>query len=169
MAVAVAPLLVSVVELGEVAVLDEVGEEGRDDDEVGFSWNSFLMVMVPDGDEVGAAAADGEEAPIGGNTIRMPPPGEFAAEEVEFFGWRPTALATALMSAALVGKVRAADEGTGVVDPFVLLLLLVLTLQGAASEPPDEACCAYSVLWMILTWAVMLSLRVNSLKQYGHG
>jgi hypothetical protein len=30
-------------------------------------------------------------------------------------------------------------------------------------------CCAYSCLWMILTCAVMLSLRVNSLKQYGHG
>lgn len=50
----------------------------------------------------------------------------------------------------------------------MLLLLLVLAVQGAASDPPD-VCCAYSVLWMILTWAVMLSLRVNSLKQYGHG
>lgn len=27
----------SVVELGEVAVLDDVGDEGRDEDEVGFS------------------------------------------------------------------------------------------------------------------------------------
>lgn len=143
MAVAVAPLLVSVVvELGEVAVLDDVGDEGRDDDEVGFSWNSFLMVMVPvaDGEEV---AADGEEAPMGGNTIRMPPePGEFAAaaEEAEFFGWRPTAFATALMIAALFGKVsdEGVPDGTGVVEPFVLLLLLVLAVQGAASDPPDD-------------------------------
>lgn len=164
-----APLLVSVVELGEVAELD-VGDEGRDDDEVGFSWNSFLMVMVPVADAE-VVVADGDEAPpMGGNTIRMPEPGEFVAE---FFGWRPTAFATALMIAALVGKVSAPEdgvpEGTGVVEPFVLLLLLVLTLQGAASDPPEDVCCAYSVLWIILTWAVMLSLRVNSLKQYGHG
>lgn len=106
MAVAVAALLAAsvVVELGEVAVLDDVGDEGRDEEEVGFSWNSFLMVMVPAVEEV---VADGEEAPIGGNTIRMPPePGELAeAVEVEFFGWRPTAFATALMIAALFGKV----------------------------------------------------------------
>lgn len=161
---AAAPLLVSaVVELGEVAVLDEVGDEGRDDDEVGFSWNSFLMVIVPDWGE-----APGE--PIGGNTIRMPEllPVEAAAAAAtaaEFFGWSPTAFATALMMA--LGKVIGVEDGTGVVDPFVLLLLLVLAVQGAASDPP--ACCEYSVLWMILTWAVMLSLRVNSLKQYGQG
>lgn len=95
------------------------------------------MVIVPDGED----AALGEEAPppMGGNTIRMPPAAELAPAAVaEFFGWSPTAFATALMIAAL-GKVSGVDdapEGTGVVEPFVLLLLLVLAVHGAASDPP---------------------------------
>lgn len=131
--------------------------------------------MVPDWApllDVDAGEVVEDEAlwlPIGGNTNRIldpefpPPPGD------EFFGCKPTAFATALMIAAFV-KLFPEDAdvcGTGVVDPFVLLLLLVFILQGAASEPPCD--WAYSVLWMILTCAVMLSLRVNSLKQYGHG
>lgn len=179
MAVAAALLLASVVELGEVAVLDETDREGDvapGDEEVGFSWNSFLMVMdpvrppppPPSLDVDAGEVVEDEALPMGGNTIRIPEP-ELPAPAAAFFGCRPTAFATALMIAALV-KLFPEDPvlgGTGVVDPFVLLLLLVFIVQGAASEP--GCVWAYSVLWMILTCAVMLSFRVNSLKQYGHG
>lgn len=170
--------MASVVELGEVTVLDETDREGDvapGDDEVGFSWNSFLILMVPAWApllDVDAGEVEEDEAlpplPIGGNTIRIPDP-EVPPPGDEFFGCKPTAFATALMIAAFV-KLLPEDAdvgGTGVVDPFVLLLLLVFIVQGAASEPLCD--WAYSVLWMILTCAVMLSLRVNSLKQNGHG
>lgn len=128
--------------------------------------------MVPGGPpspEVDAGEVVEDEAlwppdPIGGNTIRMPEPELVEPPDAAFLGCKPTAFATALIIAALVKLFpeHPVVGGTGVVDPFVLLLLLVFMVQGAASEP---AVCAYSVLWMILTCAVMLSFRVNSLKQ----
>lgn len=163
--------------VGEVAVLDDtepppVGDVAPGDEDVGFSWNSFLMLIVPVGvwPLLLPLCGAGDVLPIGGNNIRMPDPTLAAAAAVAFFGCRPTAFATALMIAALEKLLpeHAEADGTGVVEPFVLLLLLVFMLDGAASEPQGWF-WAYSVLWMIFTCAVMLSLRVNSLKQYGHG
>lgn len=96
----------------------------------------WLLVLVE------VAAGDGLDVLIGGNTIRMPEP-EFAdaAAAAAFFGCSPTALATALMIA--LGKLVGA-EPDGVVEPFVLLLLLVFAVMGAASEV--DCCWAYSVL-----------------------
>lgn len=176
-AVGAAVLLARVVELGEVAVLDETEPDGdlapaAGDEDLVFSCSSFLMEMEPD---VEAGVGVDEDAfwppppPMEGNTIRMLDPGLPAAGCCGTFGCRPTAFATALMSEAL-GKVTEPLEGIGVVEPFVLLLLLVfIAAEWAASEPLLDCCWANSVLWMIFTWAVMLSLRVNSLKQYGQG
>lgn len=150
-------LLASVVELGEVAVLDETEPEGDvapGDEDLGLSCSSFLMLTAPDwplAADVDAGDVVDEEAlwppPIGGNTIRIPDP-EFPDAAAVFFGCNPTAFATALMIAALEKLLAEAHapEGTGVVEPFVLLLLLVFICVGTFSEPLVDCCWAYSVL-----------------------